>query len=137
MRIIRTVPEFKQALTNPDSNEIYGLIPDSYEIVKQGVEEILGGESDCLVYGDVEITNGQDSIIKFNPSFDIGVINRQFHLTSPIYLKTSRPITLKSDEFNQLVIELLHHVVGIHIPETIFRWKQNFYIGPAKNTNII
>lgn len=137
MRVIRDIAEFKSAIQNPDPNQIYALIPPGFEVLSKKPEEILDMESDCLVYGDVEITDGKKTLVKLNPSFDVDIITKGFALDSPIFLRTSKPLMTQSTELNYIILELLQQIVGTHIAEPIFRWKQNFLTGPVKETNIV
>jgi hypothetical protein len=137
MYIIRDINEFKQAIQQPNPSQIYAFIPNDFEVLSEKPIQILNNEPNALVYGDVEILRGQLKIVKVNPSFDVSVIRRGFALDSPIFLRTSKPLFAQSTELNYLILELLQQVIGIHVPEPIFRWKQNFYTGPAKETSIV
>ncbi len=137
MHIIRDIEEFKHVIQRPNPNQIYAFIPMDFQVLSKRPEEILEMESDCLVYGDVEITDGQNTLVKHNPSFDVSVISKGFALDSPIFLKTSKPLYAQGTELNYVILELLQQIVGTHIAEPIFRWKQNFHTGQANETNIV
>lgn len=126
MRIIRNIEEFKTAIQTPNPSEIYALIPLGYEVLSEEPAKILQNRMDCLVYGDIEISNGVESVFKFNPSFDPEIITKGFALDSPIFLKTSKPLMSNQNELNHLVLDLLQQIIGIHIAEPIFKWNQKF-----------
>ncbi len=137
MHVIRDIEEFKHVIKHPNPDQIYALIPVDYEVLSNKPEEILNMVSDCLVYGDVEITDGKNTLVKYNPSFDVSIIARGFALDSPIFLRTNKPLHAKGTELNYVILELLQQIVGTHIAEPIFRWKQNFYTDQASETNIV
>jgi hypothetical protein len=126
MYIVKTVAELAENLRQPNPNVIYCYLPDGYVLTSNKAEEIFGTMSDVMVYGDVEITDGKNSAIKFNPSFDTSIIIRRIPLDSPLFIRTNRPIHINCNSLNEAALQILSQIVGLHIPEIIARWTQTF-----------
>lgn len=134
MVIVKNLDEFRDIISRPNPNQIYGFIPFEYAVSKNALEKInriFEINKNCLVYTDILEEYHGYTVPRYNPSFDTDIINRGFKLNSPIFVKTDNPLVFDRTDINEIILQLLQQVIGIHIPEFLFIWK-----GPHTETNI-
>lgn len=92
MHIVKDLAELKKLLERPNPNEIYGYVPKEFSYntsinLHEKINNVFQHSKNCLIYTDVlEIYNNY-YVPRFNPSFDVNVIQRGFKLNSPFLLK--------------------------------------------------
>lgn len=136
MHIVKDLAELKKLLERPNPNEIYGFVPREFVPNTTAnpydkINKVFQHSKNCLVYTDVLEIYNDYYVPRFNPSFDVGVIQRGFKLNSPFFIKTDKPLLFDREDINEIVLQLLQQIIGIHIAELAFIWK-----GPQTETNI-
>ncbi len=136
MHIVKDLKEFKRLLSNPNPNEVYGYVPNGYSHnisanLHSKITSIFEVNKNSLVYTDILEYYGPYLVPRVNPSFDAeSMAKNGFKLNSPIFIKTDNPVGFDREDISEITLQLLQQVIGIHIPEFCFIWKD-----PLTETN--